>query len=156
MEKQRWEESERRRKEVRRSERRKGEKKEDASDVAPEGRKVTSLKRRVRSHLARWKIKKMHAVAAWSTFGSKKAKNTTLGPLFEVEMSKKCTPLWRKAHFQVKTLKTRHARTTFGRPGVEKVYAIVAASTFPSQKCKKLGVLSLLLTFRCRKSALSN
>jgi len=28
------------------------------------------------------------------------------GPLLEVEMSKKCTPLWREAHFQVKMLKT--------------------------------------------------
>ena len=25
-----------------------------------------------------------------------------LGPLFEAEMLKKCTPLWREAHFQVK------------------------------------------------------
>ena len=28
-------------------------------------------------------------------------------------MSKKCAPLWREAHFQVKMLKTLHARTTF-------------------------------------------
>ena len=25
-----------------------------------------------------------------------------------------CTPLWREAHFEVKSVKTRHARTTFG------------------------------------------
>ena len=31
---------------------------------------------------------------------------TILGPLLEVEMSKKCTPLWREAHFQVKMYKT--------------------------------------------------
>ena len=30
-------------------------------------------------------------------------------------MSKKCTPLWREAHFEVKTHKTHHVRTTFGR-----------------------------------------
>ena len=29
-------------------------------------------------------------------------------------MSKKCTPLWREAHFQVKMLKTPGVRTTFG------------------------------------------
>ena len=30
-------------------------------------------------------------------------------------MSKKCTPLWREAHFQVKTMyQTHHVRTTFG------------------------------------------
>ena len=32
---------------------------------------------------------------------SKCAKHTRFGPLLEVEMSKKCTPLWREAHFQV-------------------------------------------------------
>ena len=33
-------------------------------------------------------------------------KHTTFGPLLEVEMSKKCTPLWREAHFEVKMYKT--------------------------------------------------
>ena len=136
--------------------------------VAPEGRKVGSLKRRVRSQLARWEMKnctplwreahfqvkmckthqlwiiftswdveKVHAVTARSTFRSQNAqsapapdhfwklrcrksarrcgakhtlkskctKHTRSGPLLEVEMSKKCTPLWRKAHFEVNMLK---------------------------------------------------
>ena len=38
---------------------------------------------------------------------SKCTKHTILGPLLEVEMSKKCTPLWREAHFQVKMYKTQ-------------------------------------------------
>ena len=33
---------------------------------------------------------------------SKVLKTDGLGPLFEVQMSKKCTPLWREAHFEVK------------------------------------------------------
>ena len=103
--------------------------------VAPEGRKVGSLKRRVRSHLARWEMKnctplwreahlqvkmlktphvrstfgswdveKVHAVMARSTFRSQNVQkwHYHLGPLLEVEMLKKCTPLWREAHFQVK------------------------------------------------------
>ena len=37
---------------------------------------------------------------------SKCTKHTIVGPLLEVEMSKKCTPLWREAHFQVKMHKT--------------------------------------------------
>ena len=45
---------------------------------------------------------------------SKCAKHTMLGPLLEVAMSKKCTPLWREAHFEVKMCKTHHCRTTFG------------------------------------------
>ena len=36
-----------------------------------------------------------------------------LGPLLEGDMSKKCTPLWREAHFQVKMYKGHHARTVF-------------------------------------------
>ena len=45
---------------------------------------------------------------------SKLLKTDSLGPLLEVQMSKKCTPLWREAHFQVKMLKTPGFRTTFG------------------------------------------
>ena len=166
--------------------------------VALEGRKVGSLKRRVRSQLARWEmknctplwreahfqvkmykthhsrttfgswdVKKVHAVVARSTFPSQNVQNTPMsdhfwklrcrksarrcgakhiskskctkhtsfGPLLEVEMSKKCTPLWREAHFQVKMYKTHQLRTTFGSSDVEKVHAVVARSTFPSQKC---------------------
>ena len=45
---------------------------------------------------------------------SKCTKHTMYGPLLEVQMSKKCTPLWREAHFEVKMLKTPGVRTTFG------------------------------------------
>ena len=87
---------------------------------------------------------KLHAVVARSTFPRQNAQtHTRSGPLLEVEMSKKCTPLWheahlpvkkvkaphvrmskkctrlwREAHFQVKMLKTSHVRATFGRSGV--------------------------------------
>ena len=67
---------------------------------------------------------------------SKCTKHTILGPLLEVEMLKKCTPLWREAHFQVKMYKTHHVRTIFGGSDVEKVHAVVARSTFPSQNYK--------------------
>ena len=45
---------------------------------------------------------------------SKCKKHSMVGPLLEVELSKKCTPLWREAHFEVKMLKTLGVRTTFG------------------------------------------
>ena len=61
---------------------------------------------------------------------SKSTKHTNVGPFLEVEMSKKCTPLWREAHLQVKMGKTHHLRTTFGSWDVEKVHAVVARSTF--------------------------
>ena len=57
---------------------------------------------------------------------SKCTKHTILGPLLEVAMSKKCTPLWREAHFEVKMYKTHQVRTTFGSWDVEKVHAVVA------------------------------
>ena len=92
--------------------------------VAPEGRKVGSVERRVRSHLAGWEMKNY-------------------------------TPLWREAHFQVKMYKTPQLRSTFGSCDVRKSarhcgakhiskskvlklivsHAIVARSTFQSQKC---------------------
>ena len=89
---------------------------------APEGRKVGSLKRRVRSQLARWEMKI-------------------------------CTPLWREAHFEVKMYKTHHGRTTFGSCDVEKVHAVVARSTFPSQNVKNTSVSDHFWKLRCWKSA---
>ena len=148
--------------------------------VAPEGRKVGSLKRRVRSQLARWEMKnctplwreyfevkmykahqlqttfgswdveEVYAVVARSTVRSQNVQNTpapdhfwklrcrksarrcgakhiskskctkhtSSRPLLEVAMSKKCTPLWREAHFEVNMLKTPGVRTTFGRSEV--------------------------------------
>jgi len=81
---------------------------------------------------------------------SKCTKHTILGPLLEVEMSKKWTLLWREAHFEVNMLKTPQRRTTFGSSDVEKVHAVVARSTFRSQKCKKLRGTEHFWTFRCR------
>ena len=76
---------------------------------------------------------------------SKCTKHTRSGPLLEVEMSKKCTPLWREAHFQVKMYKTPHVRATFGGSDVEKVHAVVARSTFPSQNVQNTTIFPPLL-----------
>ena len=111
---QRWEESEKRREEERRSKKRKFQKKEDpgawkgrkvAKLVAPEGRKVGSLKRRGASWPdERWRIARRCGAKHISK--SKCTKHTRFGPLLEVEMMKKCTALWHEAHFQVKIAKT--------------------------------------------------
>ena len=90
--------------------------------VAPEGRKVGSLKRRVRSQLARWEMKS-------------------------------CTPLWHEAHFEVKMYKTHQLRTTFGSWDVEKVHAVVARSTCPSQNVQNTPGSDHFWKLRCRKSA---
>ena len=100
---------------------------------------------------------KLHAVVARSTFPSQNVQNThkhtTFGPLLEVEMSKKCTPLWREAHFQVKMYKTLGVRTTFGSWDVEKVHAVVARSTFRSENVQNTPCTDHFWRFRCRKSA---
>ena len=153
--------------------------------VAPEGRKVGSLKRRVRSQLAtgamknctplwreaHFQVKMYKTPGVRTTFGSwdveksarrcgakhisksKCTKHLSVGPLLEVEMSKKCTPLWREAHFQVKMYKTPQRRTTFGSWDVEKVHAVVARSTFPSQNVQNTPFSDHFWKLRCRKSA---
>ena len=148
------------------------------------GSKVGSLKRRVRSQLARWEMKnctplwreahlqvkmyktpplrttfgscdveKVHAVVARSTFPSQNVqKHTRSGPLLEVAMSKKCTPFWREAHFQVKMHKAHQVRTTFGSWDVEKVHAVVARSTFRSQNVQNTTCSRHFWRFGSRKS----
>ena len=84
---------------------------------------------------------------------SKCTKHLSFGPLLEVAMSKKCTPLWREAHFQVKMYKTHHSRTTFGSCDVEKMHAVVARSTFPSQNVQNTPGSDHFWRFGCWKSA---
>ena len=108
----------------------------------------------LRTIFTSWDVEKVHAVVARSTFPSQNVqKHLSVGRLLEVEMSKKCTPLWREAHFQVKMYETHHCRTTFGSwntrvsdhfwrvrsSDVEKVHAIVAQS-FEVKMFKTLGV----------------
>ena len=85
---------------------------------------------------------------------SKRTKHTMVGPLLEVEMSKKYTPLWREAHFQVTMYKTHHVRISFGGSDVEKVHAVVARSAFPSQNVKNTRGSDHFWKFRCRFASL--
>ena len=159
MEKQRWEESEKR----------KREKKEDAG--ARKGRKVAIhcvFPMICGSGGSKSKLAKAAGAEPAGQMGDKKiayrcgakriskskgTKHTNVGPLLEVEMSKKCTPLWREAHFHVKRYKTHQHRTTFGSWDVQKVDTIVARSTFPSQNGKSTTWSDHFWTFRCRKNA---
>ena len=62
---------------------------------------------------ARWKVARRCGAKHIST--SKCTKHTGFGPLLEVEMSKKCTPLWCEAYFEIKSVKDWQVRSTFGR-----------------------------------------
>ena len=137
-EKQSRAEAERReRLEERRSEKRKSQKKEHAD--ARKGRKVAK-----------------HCVFAMicGSGGSKSrlAKAAGAEQLARWEM-KKCTPLWREAHFQVKMYKTPQPRTTFGSWDVEKVHAVVARSRFRNQNVQSTALSDHFWKLRCRKSA---
>ena len=83
---------------------------------------------------------------------SKCTKHHMFAPLLEVRMWKKCTPLWREAHFQVKMYKIHHSRTTFGGSDVEKVHAVVARRTFRSQNVQNTRGSDHFWRFRCWKS----
>ena len=101
--------------------------------VAPAGRKVGSLKRRVRSHLARWEMKNCTPLCREANFQVKMYTAHHARRTFGSWDVEKCTSLWREAHFEVKMYKTHQVRTTFGSCAVEKVHAVVARSTFRSQ-----------------------
>ena len=121
--------------------------------VAPEGRKVGSLSGGCGASWPdeRWEIARRCGakhICKW-----KSQKHLTFRPLLEVEMSKKCTPLWREAPFQVKMYKTPHVRTTFGSWDVEKVHTVVARSTFRSQNVQNTPCSDHFWRLRCRKSA---
>ena len=101
--------------------------------------------------LRRWKSARRCGAKHMSK--SKCTKHTMFEPLLEVEMSKKCTPLWREAHVQVKMFKTYHSRATFASWDVEKVHAVVARSTCPSQNVQSTPCSDHFWKFRCRKGA---
>ena len=79
-------------------------------------------------------------------------KHTSFEALLEVEMSKKCTPLWREAHFQVKMYKAPQCRTTFGLR-CRKSARRCGANAFPSQNVRNTSVPDHFWKLRCRKSA---
>ena len=103
-----------------------------------------------------WKLrcrKSVRRCGAKHMWRSKCTKHTMVGALLAVEISKKCTPLWREAHLEVKLYKALGVRTTFGSTDFEKVHAVVARSTFGSQTVQNTRVSDYFWKLRCRKSA---
>ena len=64
-----------------------------------------------------------------------------------------CTPLWREARFQVKMYKAHQFRTTFGSWDVEKVHAVVARRTRPSQNVQNAPLSDHFWKLTCRKKS---
>ena len=67
-----------------------------------------------KSRLAKAAGRKSARLCGTKHISKSKKQNTLLEALLEVEMSKKCTPLWHEAHFEVKINKAHCARSTFG------------------------------------------
>ena len=68
---------------------------------------------------------------------SKCTKHTRSGPLLAVEMSKKCTPLWREAHFEVKMLKHTRGSDHFWKFRCRKSARRCGAKHISKSKCYK-------------------
>ena len=172
MKKQRWEESGRRSQEVRRSEKRKSEKQEDAG--ARKGRKVTIhcvfpmiWGSRSKSNLAKaagaepsgldeWKHEKLHAIVARRTFPSQNVQSTPGSDHFWKLRCRKSARCCGVKHVS-KSKCTKHARLgpLFGSWDVEKVHAVVARSTFPSQNVQSTRgtdhFLEVEMSKKCRR-----
>ena len=107
----------------------------------------------VRSTFGSWHVEKVHAVVVRSTFPSQNVQSTPGSEHFwKLTCGKKCTPLWREEHFQVKMYKAHQLRTTFGSWHVEKVHAVVVRSTFPSQNVQSTPP-DHFWKLRCQKGA---
>ena len=84
---------------------------------------------------------------------SKCTKHVSFGALFEVQMSKNCTPLWRKAHSEVKMLKKLTVSEHFLKFRCRKIARRCGETHIVKSKCKKTSVSEHFLKFRCRKIA---
>ena len=64
-------------------------------------------------------------------------------------MSKKCTPLWREVHFQVKMYKAHQVRTTFLKLRCRKSVRRCGAKHISKSKCKNTRGSDHFWRFRC-------
>ena len=112
---------------------------------------------------------KLHAVVVGAKHISKSkgTQRTSSGPLLDVEMSKKCTPLWREAHFEAKLYKTHYAPDHFSKLRCRKSARPCGAKHISKSKCKKHSgfgpLFDVQMTFRrgrrkglCTLSKVSN
>ena len=120
--------------------------------VAPEGRKVGSLKRRVRSQLARWEMKNCTPLWREAHFEVKMYKTHHCRTTFESWDVKKVHAVVARSTFRSQNAQNTRVRTTFGRCDVEKVHAVVARSTFGSKNVKNTRGSDHFWKLRCRKS----
>ena len=159
---------EEKRREERRSKKRKSQKKEDPG--ARKGRKVVAkhcvlpvicgsggsesrlAKAAGAEPCGQMRGEKLHAVVARSTFPRQNVQSTSCSDHFWKLRCQKCARCCGAKHLSKSKLhKTPQCRTTFGSWHVDKVHAVVARSTFRSQKFKKLTSSEHFWKLRCWK-----
>ena len=116
----------------------------------------------------------MYAIVARRKFPSQTGKKTDgLGPLLEVAMSKKCTPLWRST-FLSQNVELTPMLDHFWKLRCPKVHTVVARSTFQkvkgrkhtnirpllevemSKKCTPIVARSIFPSQKCKKLTVSD
>ena len=160
-----------RRAEERRSEKRKGEEKEDAGArkvavrekvaksrnivflqwfVAQQGRKVGSLKQRVRSHFVRWEMENCTPLWREAHFNVKMHKTSQLRSSSRSWDVKKLHAVVARSTFRSQNVQsTRCSDQKCGSLDVEKVHAVVARSTCPSQNVQNTSAPDHFCKLRC-------
>ena len=101
-----------------------------------------------------WKLscrKNARRCAAKHISKSKVSKHAGFGPLLEVELSKKCTPLCREAHFQVKSLKNARDSDHFWKLSGRKSARCCGAKNISKSKCTKHHMFGPLLEVELSK-----
>ena len=107
---------------------------------APEGRKVTSLKRRVRSQLARWEMKNCTRLWCEAYFQVKMHKTLQLRTTFGSWEVEKVHAFVARSTSPSQNVQNRPCSDHFWKLRCRKSAGRCSENTFPSQKCKNWGV----------------
>ena len=101
-----------------------------------------------------WKLrcrKSARCCGAKHILKSKCTKHTRFGPLLEVEMLKKCTPLWREAHFDSQNAQNTPARDNFWKLRCRKSARRCGAKHISKSKVTKHYMFAPLLEVQMSK-----
>ena len=113
--------------------------------AAPGGRKVGSLKQRVRSHVVRWEMKSCTPLWREAHLQVTKLKTRHVRSTFRSCDVEKVHAVVAPSTCRSQNVQSTHPWSTFGSWDLQKVYAVVAQSTCRSQNVQKHHMFALLL-----------
>ena len=120
---------------------------------APEGRKVTSLKRRVQSHLARWEMKSCTLLWREAHFHVKMYKTCQVRTTFGSWDVEKVHAVVARSTFASQNVQSTPGSDHFWKLRCRKSARRCGAKHISKSNCIKHARFGPLLTFGCRKSA---